>query len=630
MKNTFRFLVLMTSIFIGTNLSIAQSTPVCTPGWTGTVLIDCESTANWSVEADIGSSGNIAIVKGVLGGAVQLNWNGGTGTWVQAKYTFSQPVDLSQKDIFGLSLQGSIGKAHTVSIMFADKNDVFYGLDCNGISSISFWMKNLIFPKKLFRFFWGPSTTIDWTSINRFFVAVKNLDNSRGQLAIDHLQADRAADWPQQTVFETVLSDTAAKSRCIQYILSQQTENTGLFVSWKEEPVPKSWLYEQALVLIVLTREGHWEGTNPKNKAAQKAKKLVDFITSQQDMNDGHWPRGWDSTGVKLVDDLWVGDQAWWVMALVEYAEKSRDTAALASSGKGADWLASKVGTNGKVVPSTEGTVDTWWAMVAAQHFDKADAIQNYLLTKVWDADLHYWWRGRDDNDNLDPVVAMDCATWTGAFAASTRVHRPDMANAALSFVRRTLVTTSSGGTLCGFDGMGPVSIWCEGTAQYVSAGGQDAQQFLNLLLSLQHTDGGMPGSPDSVAGSDFGWLTKWTGLAPTAWLYFALTQMPFPNQTPVGINEFGQSPSLFALYQSYPNPFNPSTTISFSLPARSFVSLKVFDALGREVATLVSGQLSAGYYSTQWIAATMSSGVYFYRIEAGLFVETKKLVLLR
>lgn len=88
--------------------------------------------------------------------------------------------------------------------------------------------------------------------------------------------------------------------------------------------------------------------------------------------------------------------------------------------------------------------------------------------------------------------------------------------------------------------------------------------------------------------------------------------------------------PKQFALLQNYPNPFNPATTISFTLPSRSFVSLKVFDGLGREVATIVSGEMSAGSYSKQWDASGLPSGVYFYRLQAGSFTETKKLILLR
>jgi hypothetical protein len=88
--------------------------------------------------------------------------------------------------------------------------------------------------------------------------------------------------------------------------------------------------------------------------------------------------------------------------------------------------------------------------------------------------------------------------------------------------------------------------------------------------------------------------------------------------------------PERFALVDAYPNPFNPSTTISFTLPSRSFVALKIFDLLGREVATIFSEEMSAGSYSKQWNAAKISSGIYFYRLQAESFTETKKLVLLK
>lgn len=88
--------------------------------------------------------------------------------------------------------------------------------------------------------------------------------------------------------------------------------------------------------------------------------------------------------------------------------------------------------------------------------------------------------------------------------------------------------------------------------------------------------------------------------------------------------------PIIFELMQNYPNPFNPTTTIPFSLPSKSFVSLKVFDALGRELSILLAEELPAGTYARQWNAANMSSGIYFYRLQAGSFSETKKLVLMR
>lgn len=83
-------------------------------------------------------------------------------------------------------------------------------------------------------------------------------------------------------------------------------------------------------------------------------------------------------------------------------------------------------------------------------------------------------------------------------------------------------------------------------------------------------------------------------------------------------------------LFQNYPNPFNPTTKIDFAIPQSSFVNLKVYDILGREVATLVYEQKPAGSYDVKFNAAALSSGIYFYKIQAGSFVETKKMILLK
>jgi endo-1,4-beta-xylanase len=102
-----------------------------------------------------------------------------------------------------------------------------------------------------------------------------------------------------------------------------------------------------------------------------------------------------------------------------------------------------------------------------------------------------------------------------------------------------------------------------------------------------------------------------------------------FSNTTSV-TSESKTTPKEFTLGQNYPNPFNPSTTIRFTLPKSVFVSLKVYDMVGREVASLLSGEMPAGGYSTEWNALNVPSGTYFYRLQAGAFVETRKLVLLK
>jgi hypothetical protein len=88
--------------------------------------------------------------------------------------------------------------------------------------------------------------------------------------------------------------------------------------------------------------------------------------------------------------------------------------------------------------------------------------------------------------------------------------------------------------------------------------------------------------------------------------------------------------PTEYFLAQNYPNPFNPSTKITYSIQERSNVSIKVFDLLGSEVEELVKGEIEAGTYDINFNASNLPSGIYFYRLQAGDFVQTRKMILLK
>jgi N-acetylmuramoyl-L-alanine amidase len=88
--------------------------------------------------------------------------------------------------------------------------------------------------------------------------------------------------------------------------------------------------------------------------------------------------------------------------------------------------------------------------------------------------------------------------------------------------------------------------------------------------------------------------------------------------------------PNQYRLEQNYPNPFNPSTVIQFGLPNPGYITLKIFNILGEEVATLVDGELIAGTHTIEWNAGTVASGIYFYRLQADAYTETKKMLYLK
>lgn len=108
--------------------------------------------------------------------------------------------------------------------------------------------------------------------------------------------------------------------------------------------------------------------------------------------------------------------------------------------------------------------------------------------------------------------------------------------------------------------------------------------------------------------------------------------EVDFRANTPqtIGINQISSVIKEFSLNQNYPNPFNPVTNINFSIPTSEFVSLRVYDILGREVKALVSQNLTAGEYEVDFDASGLSSGMYYYSLRAGENVSVKKMVLVK
>lgn len=158
-------------------------------------------------------------------------------------------------------------------------------------------------------------------------------------------------------------------------------------------------------------------------------------------------------------------------------------------------------------------------------------------------------------------------------------------------------------------------------TVKYNSSGVQQWTQIYNG-----------PGNGNDVARSiavDAARNVYVTGQSTGSGTNFDFTTIKYSQ--PIGIIQIStEVPSGFSLNQNYPNPFNPVTNIEFSIPGSSIVKLAVYDMTGRELEVLVSRDLSAGRYKAEWNAANYSSGVYFYKLSAGSFDQTKKMILVK
>ncbi len=126
------------------------------------------------------------------------------------------------------------------------------------------------------------------------------------------------------------------------------------------------------------------------------------------------------------------------------------------------------------------------------------------------------------------------------------------------------------------------------------------------------------------AAGNARFWITSVTHLSP-------VLTLSYKSIVTTGVaTEGSNAPLQYILAQNYPNPFNPSTSIKYELPRASLVRLSVYDIVGREVSVLVNERKNAGSYQVKFDGAGLSSGVYFYRLHAGDFLQTRKLCLIR
>jgi hypothetical protein len=195
-----------------------------------------------------------------------------------------------------------------------------------------------------------------------------------------------------------------------------------------------------------------------------------------------------------------------------------------------------------------------------------------------------------------------------------------------------------------GFNGTTP---GCGGSNCHTSQTGilsAAVQSNLQIKITLSGTTGNVAGELVDAAGNVVAVINKtssnpFTLTAPSAGTYKVNAGYKNPSKkwdsttvtiilADIGTNLMETTPHSYKLENNYPNPFNPSTIISWQSPVSSWQTLKIYDVMGNEVATLVDEYKSAGRYEVEFDASNLSSGIYFYKLQAGAFAETKKMIL--
>jgi hypothetical protein len=240
-------------------------------------------------------------------------------------------------------------------------------------------------------------------------------------------------------------------------------------------------------------------------------------------------------------------------------------------------------------------------------------------------------------------------ATFNGVYYSEDNGLNWNVAGIGLNDYKLWCIVTSGDNILAGTDTSGIFistddgSTWSKLQNDFANAQVRFLATYGNFVLAGFGFGWGIFISSDN----GFTWTDKGQGFAPlytfvldvtgnSTYLFAAGGVTGFYRRplSDLGITSLDQTslatPEKFLLSQNYPNPFNPSTKISWQLPTGIHQTLKIYDVLGNEVATLVDEYREAGSYEVEFNAGNLSSGIYFYKFQAGSFIETKKMILLK
>jgi hypothetical protein len=639
MKNfSFIFLLILSTTLI----SIANAQNVDSLGWKGKPIIpvtDFVNPAKWHANSSAGDACSLT-KDSTDDRAIVLHWKFGTASghkYAQIYFIFDEPISLSDLDIVGIDIKGQHinNDCGNFDVQLKFENSISSSnATCKftNLARLNRWCENISKIRSQFN-----AQTFQWDQVKvvslEIFTDQVLSSPIEGEICFRNLSYSSFSTWKRATEFEKLNNISTElnqiKKVALDTICNRQTDN-GLLITWREDG--SSWLYGQGLALKILSQNGSWKnGSADSVKYGTAATKLATFLVNNQDTM-GFWPRAWRAkTGkviVNLEDDgsIWFGDFPWIIIGLQNYFRQSGDSTVLPSIEKARHFLTdSLIDPNGKLytlkkqsrnfrkvpVTSVEAYSSVILSLLEIGEKDKAVALASYIDSLTWNDSLRYWKEG---------IYSTRVVLFGNAWFSDLISNNPCIAEAvdptlqkskdALTLAGKVLYTKGAGRPI-GFDGIGPVATWLEGSFSYICAGGPGSQMvFDSIIQSIEPGYGVLHYNDDVSCNIGDIWAVKWLSLDGTSWLYYAASKSsPFhvDDSLIVHPDDVIRNPNLS--FSVYPNPTSNLLTIEVPFFEEESV-ISVLNISGKE---LIRNEIKR--FKTEIDVTNLPTGIFYVKV---------------
>lgn len=562
-----RHFLLSVTVALSATFAFALEPIRCGDGRVDQIIDGFESTGGWEAryrDRDLPAV-VLSTTAGCSGQALAVRWEMNGGEWIVLVRDLDQATDLTSRTHLRVAIHGINPNARLnfqIKLMDAD-GSVFWQV-AESVTDLPVWRPMYIDLRELTCFGdvteCAPGVSLDLSQIKQVQIGIAlckrdgvlcETTDMTGGLDIDELAAvDLRPGAPHRVVLdhrERVALDPDLRGEAASAILSHQHAN-GLVPAWFPESTPNYNTYTEGAALLVFTAEyQRTRDVRYRDAATRLADALIALQIPSTLQNAGAWMSAYtlregaiasfDGTCTgdeEVVDDddkhvnrcQWVGNVGWALLSLLRVREAGipvDGTRLDASIAAATSWLEAQIGrmtgSPDLMTRGLEGNVSAWFGLDAAGS-PRAKAFANAIWTHGWDPVEQRLKMGTGATD-FGSAIDMS-GSWGAQFLR--RIGRNAEALASQGYAASIFTTTSFDGSISGFgDIAGPWTVTVEFGAQAAAAGIVGANDVMREIYRMKHADGSFPGGSDEwYGGIGTPWTTTMTGVAPTAWVYFA------------------------------------------------------------------------------------------------------------